>query len=176
MYDAWRIYHTENSPYLFGRVDKSVPASCRVKIERVDTSLENEKRTISYAAYRIVENRYKESPGYESTLHEAKDLMNSMGFSVNDTTSRLSKTPTPNEIGNAIAKCYLDFGQKDGSNEAGKSEVGEGGSHANQFYTPINPPLAVSATGGNTTLIDWNRWQPLSVGTFVDQAGNAIPG
>lgn len=34
----------------------------------------------------------------------------------------------------------------------------------------------MNSTGGNTSIIDWNRWQPLSVDVFIDQAGNPIPG
>src|SRR5205814_9429967 len=51
----------------------------------------------------------------------------------------------------------------------------EQGQYAYQHYEPINPPLIV-ALRGDSTLVDPNRWQPLTVTIFIDQSGNVIPG
>lgn len=48
---------------------------------------------MSYAAYRIIESRYKESPGFIQTLQEAQQLMNRLGYSWKKTEFRLTNTP-----------------------------------------------------------------------------------
>lgn len=60
----------------------------------------------------------------------------------------------------------IQYGLQDGSNE--ENEYG------NNYYQPINPPL-VMAYPGNPDMIDPNRWQPLTLDVFIDQAGNEIP-
>ena len=46
--------------------------------------------------------------------------------------------------------------------------------YANLFYEPVNPPL-VMKKAGNPSIIDFNRWQPLTLDIFIDQSGNEIP-
>jgi hypothetical protein len=70
-------------------------------------------------------------------------------------------------LGNYIAQCYISFGLQDGSNEQNL--------YANTSYTPVNPPMIVDVPG-NPTIVDMNRWQPLTLDLFIDQSGNAIPG
>ena len=73
---------------------------------------------------------------------------------------------TPAALGNRIAAAVLAFGAADGSNE-------ENG-YSNVFYEAVNPYL-FPGFAGNPYLADPNRWQPLSLDFFVDQAGNVFP-
>ena len=61
----------------------------------------------------------------------------------------------------------IAFGLQDGSNE----EAG----YQNRFYEPVNKSLA-PALPGNPRIEDRNRWQPLTLQVFIDQAGNPIVG
>jgi hypothetical protein len=111
-------------------------------------------------------------------MSRADALMNRLGYDIHNTKSDISKILSPSELGNAVADCYIRYGKKDGSNEEWKTNIGwENWSYSNQYYTPINPPLDMTGTGwGNPDIIDWNRWQPLSLETFIDQWGNTIRG
>ena len=71
----------------------------------------------------------------------------------------------PADLGNYIAEKYIEYGLLDGSNE----QV----DYVNQFYEPINEPLA-PIFSGNPTISNPNRWQPLSLDIFVDQSGNIL--
>jgi len=120
--------------------------------------------TISYAAYRVLEARFADSPGADFSLLSFASRMGQLGYDPGFT-STLGSSPAA--LGNRIAQVILDAGLTDGANEA------EG--YANQYYEPVNPPLIIGLPG-NPTLLDANRWQPLSLSFFVDQAGIPIPG
>ena len=62
-----------------------------------------------------------------------------------------------------MAECLIDAGTRDNANEIGN--------YANVDYVPVNPPLDPTLPG-NPGIVDPNRWQPLSLATFVDQSGN----
>ena len=172
LYDVWTLYHPGNRPYLFW-VNTDM-RSCQIPVSfSKDFSKNDIERVLSYTAYRIIESRYRESPGYSWTIMEANSIMNRYGYSTRDTRSDLSKFSDPTALGNAIARCYLDFGKIDGSNEKWISSTGESGSHGNMYYTPLNPPLDPNSPW-NPNIIDWNRWQPIALSTFIDQWGNTV--
>ena len=66
-------------------------------------------------------------------------------------------------LGNHLAECYVGFGLADGANEASD--------YANVSYRPVNPPLRPELPG-NPDIVDLDRWQPLRLREFIDQAGN----
>ncbi len=176
-YDIWALYHLGNQTYLF---DNTAMWICLrphapVRSNTPDTDIE---RSISYASYRLIAHRYRESPGYTDTMSRADALMNHLGYDIHNTKSDISKIVSPSELGNAVADCYIKYGKNDGSNEVWKTTINwEYGSYSNQYYSPINPSLDMTSTsGGNLDIVDWNRWQPLSLETFIDQWGNAIRG
>jgi hypothetical protein len=74
---------------------------------------------------------------------------------------------SPAALGNYLAQCIIMFGLQDGSNESDR--------YANVAYEPVNPPL-IPELPGNPDIVDLNRWQPLTLQFFIDQAGNLIPG
>ena len=54
----------------------------------------------------------------------------------------------------------IQFGHQDGANEQND--------YANLHYSPKNQELFPTFSG-NPTIVDPNRWQPLSLDTFIDQ-------
>ncbi len=163
MYDAWAAYGAVAKPYLLGK-----PSADGCPLAYVPSKIDPQaprEQAISYAAYRLIKHRYKQSPGYAKTMQQADKLMSDLGYSTaNESVDTSSNSPAA--LGNYIASCYIAYGLKDQANEAG--------SHENTFYKPMNKPLLVEA-GGNPTIVDLDRWQPLSLGVpFVDQAGNVV--
>jgi hypothetical protein len=73
---------------------------------------------------------------------------------------------TPAELGNFIAAELQAFGMSDGSNMAND--------HNNQYFDEANPDM-YTEDPGNPTMVDPNKWQPLTVEAFIDQNGNPLP-
>lgn len=176
-YDAWAIYTQHQpysprsqqpakpSPYLLGQTRNGFSCPLPVKLRPRDAQPAREE-AISYASYRMIEHRYQQSPGYAQTMAQARQLMVDLGYDPDDTSTDLA-SQSPAALGNYIARCYIDYGLQDGSNEAG--------SHANQHYQPVNQPIA-PFLAGNPLVSDRDRWQPIALEVFVDQGGNVIPG
>ena len=152
MYDAWAAYSPAALPYLEDCIE---PAAA------VDPIVVREAReeAMSFAAHGIIRHRFRRSPGSARIARDAFVLMNALGYDVNDPPSRAAA------LGTRIADCYIAFGATDGANEAND--------YANVSYRPVNPGLE-PALPGNPSLIDLNRWQPLLLDLFIDQAGNPI--
>jgi hypothetical protein len=148
MWDAWAVYDPKASGYFVH--DKLTPSDV--------ASARNE--AISYAAYRVLTARYIKSVGADESLSEFDDVMDSLCYPIDVTTT---DGGTPAAVGNRIAKAVLDYGLADGSNQAG--------GYADPDYKPVNPPLVVNKPG--TTMIDPNRWQPLQLEHMISQ--NGIP-
>jgi hypothetical protein len=115
---------------------------------------------MSFAAYRIIKNRYSNSPGWNTvTNNTLNTLMGELGYDVNFTSTDYS-TGDPKALGNYIAARIISYGNADGSNQLGN--------YANQYYTPSNPALFPSLPG-TSGIVNPNRWQPLSLSVFIDQ-------
>ena len=163
VYDAWAIYDDTAKTYLIGQSlngfdspFNGVPAPTNVQVAR--------EKAISYAAYRMITNRYQYSPGWSSTLSLINTLMNTLGYSTAITSTDYSDYD-PAKLGNYIAAQWIAYGNQDGSNQLLN--------YANQYYVPVNQPL-IMPQRGNPNMVDLNRWQPLNLSTFIDQ--NGIPG
>lgn len=152
-WDAWATYDSTSQTVLF-REDHST-TSPDVKQWRSEA--------ISHACYHIVTSRFASSPGAAVMLPRYDQLMDTLGY---DRTNTSTTGNTPAEIGNRIAEVVLNYGAADNSNEAA--------AYANQFYEPVNAPL-VPDLPGNPTLVEPDRWQPLSLEFFIDQSGNVVP-
>ncbi len=164
MYDAWAAYDANARTFLLGKTVSGfecpfsgVPAPEDVQAAR--------EEAISYAAYRVLRHRFQNSPGVAISYAAFDNLMANLGYDTG-VTSLDYAGGDPAALGNYIANCVINFGLQDGSNE---QEV-----FANQHYQPVNPPL-VMAFPGNPSMIDPNRWQPLTLAVFIDQNGNVIP-
>ena len=77
-----------------------------------------------------------------------------------------TKGDDPAALGNRIGAAILAFGKTDGSLEEQR--------YADLAYRPVNPPLEVAEPG--TSMVDPDRWQPLSLAKQIAQNGLPIPG
>ena len=169
MFDAWGAYTDEATPYLLGQQYGS--ADCSLDLTKFQTNTNTQQQSdrekaISYAAYRLIRHRFAASPSASVTALNADNLMAELGY---DIAQQSSDTTQGNAaaLGNFIAECYIQFGLQDGSNEAS--------GYTSLHYAPVNPPLSPQLPG-NPDIADPNRWQPLALSTFIDQAGNPITG
>ena len=148
MWDAWAAYDSKASGYLVLE-----------KLRASDvTAARNE--AISYAAYRVLSARFIKSVGGDESLSEFADLMDSLCYPLDVTTT---EGDSPAAVGNRIAQAVIAYGLTDGSNQAGGYSAPD--------YKPMNPPLVVARSG--TTMVDPNRWQPLQIEHMISQ--NGIP-
>lgn len=170
MYDSWAAYGTVEDPWLLGSEQSNY--TCDWEHEQNETqgdqssngeTVEQERNeAISFAAYRMIRHRFPKSPRVGQIQKDADALMGFLGYdSTNDSIDWQNGTPAA--LGNYIASCYIDFGSLDNANE--------GHDYANVAYEPVNPPLQPEFPG-NPNIVDLNRWQPLALKEFIDQAGN----
>ena len=162
MFDAWAAYG-DAAPWLLGRsragvacADADVPPADDVDAARA--------QAMSFAAYRIIRHRFQGSPGTTRIRRDANSLMSALGHDV-DMESTDYSGGSAAALGNHIAACYIASGLADGANEAND--------YANVAYQPVNPPLRPEEPG-NPDIVDLNRWQPLALREFIDQAGNPV--
>jgi len=148
MWDAWAAYDPVASGYI---VKEKVRAS-DVRAAR--------NEAISYAAYRVLNARYIKAVGADESLSEFADVMDSLCYPLDLTTT---EGDSPAAVGNRIAAAVLAYGQADGANESG--------GYSAPAYKPVNPPLVVDESGA--TMTDPNRWQPLQLAHMISQ--NGIP-
>jgi hypothetical protein len=167
MYDIWSVYDENASPVFLGESTglEVCALNNQQKQQLVDNAADktlNIETAISYGMYRLLTHRFFTSPGAVQSQTEFVELANfyavdrdltSTDFSINDAAG----------LGNYVANCLIEFGLSDGSNESN--------AYANTVYEPVNLPLE-PALPGNSSLTDSNRWQPLKLDVFIDQAGN----
>jgi len=154
MYDAWAAYDSVAAPYFLG----NNLGGFEVPFEGV--GLPEGSGSVKDA------ERFRFSPGFEETFLLAFELFEQQGYDI----THLSTDYTdgnPASLGNYIAQNILDFGLQDGSNEQFN--------YANLYYRPVNPPMVIF-NPGNPRIDNPNRWQPLTLELFIDQAGNLVPG
>jgi hypothetical protein len=164
MYDAWAIFDEQAETYFLGKTlgSYSCPFSGFVQPEDVEAAREE---ILSYALYRLLRHRFRNSPGIHSIYRYADSLMLEMGYDTGRVSTDYSDGD-PAHLGNYMARQMILFGLQDGSNEQND--------YANRYYEPVNRAL-VPIFSGNPNISFPDRWQPLSFTTFVDQSGNAIP-
>ena len=165
MYDAWAIYSDDASPYLIGNEIHTF-SSTLLSFEPEEDITSSRKKAISYAAYRLLSHRFKNSPSVSSSQAKFDFLMNQLEYDIAFTSSEY-ESGNAAALGNFIAKTIIDYGYLDGAREETDYD--------NEYYIPINNPLA-PITPGNQNLSDPNRWQSLSLDTYIDQSGNLIEG
>ena len=153
MYDAWAVYDPVAVGYLY-RGKHSGPDIAAARRE-----------AISYAAYRILSERYALSRNPSNTLAALDSRMAALGYNQSNHTLDLT---SPAGIGNQVAAIVSGYFLNDGSlqTQAYKDlPVAQGG------YAAINPPLITGAPG--TLAVDVNHWQPLVITNATSQ--NNIP-
>lgn len=138
MYDAWAAYDaTANAVFR-----SEQPASTDIEADR--------NQAVSYAAYRVLSARFANSPGAVDSQAAFDNLMNLLGYDINDTST---SGDSPAAVGNRIAASILAQSAQDGSNEANGFADTSG-------YQPVNQPLIVEQSGTGP-LAAVNLWQPL---------------
>ena len=147
MYDAWATYDPIAGGH-FAEEKNSVAGKNVTELRR---------EAISYAAYRVLSQRYALAVDPAGSQQLFDDLMNDLGFDRNITTT---EGDSPAAIGNRIAQSILSSAMNDGANEAN-------GYIDNTGYSPFNLPMVVEYPGILTpdapSFGDPNRWQPLSL-------------
>ncbi|OUR99370.1 hypothetical protein A9Q86_12420 [Flavobacteriales bacterium 33_180_T64] len=166
MYDIWAIYDDEAKPYLIGNTVNNFTTELQDFIP-AESLEESQKKAISYAMYRLLTYRFQNSPNAETSQELFDLVMAQLGYETESVTSTLYEFGNAAALGNFIAETIINYGNGDGSRELD--------AFSNAYYTPVNTSLGPSVP---TTILmeDPNRWQSLSLDTFIDQGGNLIEG
>jgi hypothetical protein len=152
MYDVWAAYDPVAVGYLFHQ-KLTAPNIAAARGEG-----------ISYAAYRLLKERYAYSISATNTLAALDALMVSLGY---DTNNVSNDTSTPAGLGNSVYAAVSAYFLNDGALQTNAYKdlpQTRGG------YAPVNPPL-VTGIPGDTNILYINRWQPLAITNAVDQHG-----
>ncbi|MGJ8724818.1 MAG: FG-GAP-like repeat-containing protein [Roseibacillus sp.] len=138
MWDAWAFYDSSAAGYY--------------SLDKVSGSWTVEERNsaISYAAYRVLANRYASSVNFTTTLASLELRMESLGLDSGITTTVGN---SPAAIGNRVAASVLQAAASDRWDDL---ETFAGG-----VYSPANIPLQVNQPDLGIIMADKNRWQPL---------------
>ena len=165
-YDAWAaLVHTlepKPKPWLLGVME---PIECPLEdLSPFDFDETDIETALSYASFRLIRYRFSKSPGLAQILRDTHALMSFLDLDVTYRSTDYTNGDA-HALGNYIASCYQAFGEQDGANEDDD--------YKNKSYVPINPALEPQLPG-NPHIVDLNRWQPLKLESFVDQAGNVV--
>lgn len=171
LFDAWAVYQPDTSTYFLGRLqangfDCGLTETMREAFQSAanDQVVEQQmiETTMGVAAHRLLRHRFATSPGATESLQRFDEVLDQFGIAYDAADSDLT-TGTAVSLGNHLANCVIDYGMSDGANEAD--------GYANRYYEPLNPSLNPDSSA-NPGLQDPDRWQPLLLGTFIDQSGN----
>ncbi len=166
MYDSWVVYY-ENQGRSYFLENPAFEIECGFDDFPFNGNPESGiEETISYMTYRLLIHRFEGSPGEQTSYFKADSLMEKLGYATGFTSTDYSEGSSA-ALGNYIASCIINYGLEDESNEEND--------YANIAYESANEPLIVDLPG-NPDITDANRWQPLTLEVFIDQAGNIIPG
>ena len=175
MYDAWAAYDTNGAVgYIYrGKHTTSDVAAAR-------------RAAISYAAYRMLAERYIYSRTAFTTLARLADHMRTLGYPTNNLST---DTSTPAGVGNSVYAAVSAWFLNDGARQTNGipypltnppvayPDYPAGDPRA---YVYINPALATDRPGiddgtqFHRTVVDINHWQRLNVVNAVDQNHFAI--
>ncbi len=163
---ARNLYHTSAALYdAWTAFDGTGLGSFYREKHSADDPQAAREEAMSYAAYRVLSQRYSLAVDPIASQNSFDALMSQLGYDANVTTTI---GDSPAAIGNRIAATILSATIDDGSNEAN-------GYLDNTGYFPVNFPMTVdhpSVTGAfGPDLADASRWQPLFIDSFTAQNG-----
>ena len=165
MYDAWAVYEPDAETHFLGKTLGGY--TCALEPFPMPADVEAARReAISYAAYRLLRYRFRQSPSRSLTWQRIDSVMLSLGYNPMFL-SNAYQNGSAAALGNYLGAQIIAYGNSDGSNDAAD--------YANEYYEPVNPPLVMDEPG-NPDIVDPNRWQALALSSFIDQSGNPIPG
>ena len=165
MYDAWAIFNDTATPVLLGNTFQGFSVAYD-PLPMPSNPDEATHEVMSYAIYRLMQHRFKDSPGADEIFVDINQRMASYGYNLFVTSTDYSDGSYA-KLGNYLASQIIAFGLQDGSNEEND--------YASIFYAPVNPPLILEVYD-EIDHINPDRWQPLAFASFIDQSGNIIPG
>ncbi|MAK35469.1 MAG: hypothetical protein CMC15_04770, partial [Flavobacteriaceae bacterium] len=165
MYDAWAIFNDTATPVLLGNTFQGFSVAYD-PLPMPSNPDEATHEVMSYALYRLMQHRFKDSPGADEIFVDINQRMASYGYNLFVTSTDYSDGSYA-KLGNYLASQIIAFGLQDGSNEEND--------YASIFYAPVNPPLILEVYD-EIDHINPDRWQPLAFASFIDQSGNIIPG
>jgi len=151
MWDAWATYDTTASGVFYTQRT----TSSQLEAER--------NEAISYAAYRMLVQRYAHATGGPTSVACFRAFMTTLGYDPDDTTSTGN---APSAVGNRIAQAIIDATIDDGANERNNYADTTG-------YMPVNLPLIVDQPG--VMLANPNHWQELNLALAETQNGIITP-
>jgi hypothetical protein len=167
MYDIWALYDDVASPVFLG--ERSGLQACAFdgsqKQQLVSMALDipqAREKAISYGMYRLLTHRFNVSPGQRESQIAFVEMSEFFGVEQSFVSMDFASDGAP-ALGNYIANCLIEYGLQDGANEQNF--------YQNTQYEPVNMRLDPNEAG-NPTISNSDRWQPLALDIFIDQAGN----
>lgn len=161
MYDAWASFDTNGA---VGYIYHAKHTTADIAAAR--------REAISYAAYRMLRERYSYSINSNATLPALANHMIALGYSTNNFSTN---TSTPAGVGNSIYVAISNWFIFDGARQLqayADYPTNQGG------YIYTNPQLVTDrpgiTDGFGHTVADINRWQRLYIGDANDQGGFPI--
>jgi hypothetical protein len=166
MYDAWAAYDAVATTYLLGKTVGGIhyPYTGIAPVAPANV-LAARNKAISYAAYRVLMQRFSSSPNAAAAITRFNNLMGTLGYPTSYTSTNYANND-PADLGNYIGQKVIEMGLADGSRQAQNYDYID--------YFPVNASLNMQ-NAGNTTMADPNRWQPLTIVSSFDQNGNPVP-
>jgi hypothetical protein len=173
MYDAWAAYDTNALGFLYHAKHTAADVA----------SARNE--AISYAVYRMMEERLVYSRTATNQIARDPDFMTAMGYDPYNTSR---DTSTPAGVGNSIYDTVSAWFINDGSRQTNGTpypianppgpvypDYPVGNARRYSFVNGMMNPFYPGTTDGtNNTLVDVNQWQRLIVANAIDQNGFPI--
>jgi hypothetical protein len=152
MWDAWAAYDSRAAG-VFVRERHTAPD--------VDAA---RRAAISYAAYDVLEHRYRPAVGGSSTVACLRAVMRDLGYDPDD---EHDTGDDPVAFGNRVGHTVVAKTADDGANEAHDYADPSG-------YASGNPPLVYDSLGAS--LKEPEHWQPLNLSVAATQNGIILPG
>lgn len=174
MYDAWAAYDPTAIGYLVN--EKVSPLPSDIEAARHEA--------ISYAAYRILRNRFASGAGSTTSLDSFDTQLTALGYSPSIGQAGLTNDTTPAEVGKRIAQLIIKWSATDGFS---------GTNHPQPYDVSVNPNLAnnlalsvlgTNSVGASNVPLGYgipagtnpNFWQPLDLSTSISQNGLPLAG
>ena len=155
MWDAWAAYDDTAVGYIHNENASAVDFGGN-GIDS-DDLVKSKEEAISFAAYRILKSRYRNSAGSDITMQSLLQHMELLGYEVSEESLEGN---TPSAVGNRIANSILGFFWDDGSRESD--------GYVDNTYSPENDALPLDEPLFTLlTTFNPNHWQPLAFGDFA---------
>ncbi len=161
---ARNLYHVSAAMWDAWAAFDNVAEGVFVREKQTSSSVDAARaEAISYAAYRVLLDRYTTAIGGATDVACYRAVMQALGYDPDDKTDTGA---TPRALGNRVGEAIIAKGAVDGSDQS-KNYADP------NPYVPVNPPLVVDDVG--TTLNDPNTWQQLNLSVAQTQNGIILP-